>query len=174
MLRDPMLLVNIQLAIMGIVLVAGLFYLWRMICRLEKRVDDFMSNEYMNRIVSPSPKYVMQNAGTSADATSAVEIDAEIEEDDDDEFMNKVFGGDSATIVIGTSQPSFSNKPTVEIEEEDAATTVSTSNITKSKLKRMSVDGLREICKERGLPTDGTKVALQDRILETIDDMDAS
>lgn len=167
MLRDPMLLVNIQLAIMGIVLVAGLFYLWRMICRLEKRVDDFMdtavSAEFMNRITSPSAKYVDDK------------VDAEVQdEEDDDDFMNKVFG-DSATIMISTPQPSFSPPPpTVEIEEEDAATTVSTSHLTKSKLKRMSVDGLREVCKERGLSTDGTKAALQDRILETIDDTDAS
>lgn len=172
MLRDPMLLVNIQLAIMGLVLVAGLFYLWCMICRLEKRVDDFIghaaTNEYMKQIVTPSPKYVVDDA---ADA----DID---DEEDDDEFMTKVFGGcENATIMISSSQPSFSTSPpppTVEIEEEDAATTVSTSNITKSKLKRMSVDGLREICKERGLPTDGTKAALQDRILETIDDTDAA
>lgn len=150
------LLINIQLAIMGIVMVAGLFYLWRMICRVEKKVDDFIESyvQTMMNATQPEPEKV-------APAAAVILEDA-------DDFMNEVFGG----MVSAPTQSS-----TVHVEEEyaqsEAETQITTSTpITKTKLKKMSLDSLKEVCKERGLSTDGTKTVLQDRILATIDDAD--
>jgi hypothetical protein len=47
---------------------------------------------------------------------------------------------------------------------------VGNNGLSKTKLKRMSIDSLKEVCKTKGLSTEGTKTALLDRIMETIDD----
>lgn len=40
MARDPYMLLSIQLALMGIVLVVGFFFVWRAMSRLETRIDE--------------------------------------------------------------------------------------------------------------------------------------
>lgn len=172
MLRDSMLLVNVQLAIMGVVLVAGLFYLWRMICRVEKKVDDFISNMETRKTAGGMSPDVAPVLGTGAN------------DDEAEDFMNEVFGCPTSAFVITKPQPSFT-KSTVQVEEEDvvvssaapptscamseADTTASISATSKSKLKRMSAESLRDVCKEKGLSTEGTKAVLLERILETMD-----
>lgn len=161
MLRDSMLLVNIQLAIMGIVVVAGLFYLWRMICRVEKKVDEFIEAMSAHDFFASSDTPVARVVSYGGDA-----IQDGCEDDEEaDEFMKEVFG--DATVVIN-SQPSFKTMNLVEIEEEQVAPSEaeSTNTISKSKIKRMSVDALRDLCKEKGLSTDGTKAALQERLID--------
>ena len=171
MLRVSMLLVNIQLAIMGIVLVAGLFYLWRMICRVEKKVDDFIS------------EMEVRNSAMANGGACFAEDFADTANDEAEDFMNEVFGCPAKAFVITQPQPSFA-KTTVEIEEEEedvatppvamseADTTMSHTTTSKSKLKRMSVESLRDVCKEKGLPTEGTKAVLLERILESMDGTD--
>jgi hypothetical protein len=158
MIRDPMLLVNVQLAIMGIVLVAGLFYLWRMICRVEKRVDDFIQT---SKCECP----VVKMQGTQ-------EEHPEISDEEAEAFMKEVFG--TANPLFINTQPSvqITEEPQVaeEIDTQSVATTSGT--LSKSKLKRMSLDNLKDICKEKGLSTDGSKTALVDRILATLDEVD--
>jgi hypothetical protein len=160
-----MLLVNIQLAIMGIVVVAGLFYLWRMICRVERKVDDFIDDMRSHDFFSssePVAKVVSYGGGEKTQEEYADEP-----EEDADDFMKEVFGENVAATVVISSQPSFNNNASVnvvEIEESDAGE--STSTLSKSKVKRMSVEALREMCKERGLSTEGTKAALQERLLD--------
>lgn len=161
MLSSESLLINIQLAIMGIVVVAGLFYLWRMISRVEKKVDDFIES-YIQSVMS-TPQQQTQQAPEPA---------ATVILNDADDFMSEVFGG--MVITPGSGQTSI---PSVHVEEEcaqsEAETQITTTTpITKAKLKKLSLDALKEVCKERGLPSDGTKTVLQDRILATIDDTD--
>ena len=40
MARDPYMLLSIQLALMGVVLVVGFFFVWRAMSRLETRIDE--------------------------------------------------------------------------------------------------------------------------------------
>lgn len=164
MLSSESLLINIQLAIMGIVVVAGLFYLWRMICRVEKKVDDFIES-YIQSVISNPPPHQKEEPSEPMGGNTVILNDA-------DEFMNEVFGG--MVIAPGSSNTTV---PTVHVEEEcaqsEAETQVTTTtSLSKAKLKKMSLDALKDACKERGLPTDGTKTVLQDRILATIDDTD--
>jgi len=162
MIRDPMLLVNIQLAILGIVVVAGLFYLWRMICRVEKRVDDFINTQQM-----AMASQQCQHIG----GAGAVDVDAETEA-----FMQEVFG--VAPILINTPVATPQTSPSIQITEDDSpqtdndAQSVGTTSTvpSKNKLKRMPVEQLRDICKEKGLSPEGTKTVLMDRIASTMED----
>lgn len=160
------LLINIQLAIMGVVLVAGLFYLWRMIYRVEKKVDEFIESYAIQQPlqVAPPPKPV-------GVPPSQVSID------EADNFMNEVFGAAKSSIVISTA-PATNSAPTVpsvHVEEDTNKDTVSEAgtHVSKSKLKKMSMEALKDVCKEKGLSTDGTKTALMERISATLDDNDA-
>lgn len=167
-MRDPMLLVNIQLALMGIVLVAGLFYLWRMICRVQKKVDDF--------ILDMSSSAFMSKAGSMSLAPEAVTPST----DDDaavDAFMNEVFG--APAMIINPSKSVSS----VEISEEEPVVEPPATNVvdcgmseastvtglSKTKLKRMSADALREVCKTHNLSTEGNKATLIDRVAEAVE-----
>jgi hypothetical protein len=98
--------------------------------------------------------------------------------------MQDVFGDAgtpaSATFIINSPVPSFKpSTPTVLVEEEtaasqptkeDAMSEVSHGGLSKSKVKRMNIDTLRDTCKDRGLSVDGTKVALQERIIQSLGD----
>jgi hypothetical protein len=167
-----MLLVNIQLALMGIVLVAGLFYLWRMICRVERRVDDFITDMSSN-------SFMMKAASITSNNPNVVAT-CEDEDDDADAFMDEVFGSAPLIITALPSGPKSQGANGVEVCEvvdetktgDCAMSEVSVGNngLSKTKLKRMSIDSLKEVCKTKGLSTEGTKTALLDRIMETIDD----
>lgn len=178
------LLINIQLAIMGVVLVAGLFYLWRMICKVDKKIDDY---------IEQSASVVAQHH-SSHDASEYCPFEgAKCVDDMDikaaDDFMKEVFGSVQPSIIISSSSspvtsqtttaPTITQSPNVEIEEDttniketlsEAETNVTLTHLTKTKIKRMSVEALKDVCKEKGLSTDGTKSLLQERILATIDD----
>lgn len=173
MITDSLLL-NVQLAMMGIVLVAGLFYLWRMISRVDKKVDDFIEKYAAQQHANQVFQVATQDNPTCTRVTTV-----DIGLDDADDFMQEVFGKTFSTQPSTPSPP----PPVVEIEEEEepvhkdtiseADTAVTTSTqLTKSKVKKMSLDALKDVCKEKGLSAEGTKVVLQERILATFEHAD--
>ena len=68
--------------------------------------------------------------------------------------------------------------PTVQIQElpdvsddteaASEADTDATNPLSKAKLKRMSLDKLKDLCRERALDTEGSKSMLADRLLGVI------
>jgi hypothetical protein len=167
MLRDPLLLVNIQLAIVGIVTVAGLFYLWRMICRVERKVND---------VIRTLPQ--AQPAPQAVDFKHVQPEDEELDEETD-AFMKEVFGGATPMFIMPSSlTPNtgvhIEEEPVTEapVPQEEAHSEAETHSVhlSKNKLKRMSLEALRDLCKDKGLSQDGTKAALMDRILATVDE----
>lgn len=167
MIRDTSLIMQMQLAIMGVVLVFGLFYVWRGICRIEEKLDILMMRVQASESIKP-----MCNVSSSND----IEV---INPKEAEEFMKHVFGGDVADsqFMMYMSPEEHdqlhNTKPVVveEIEEvvqepeESEADTEATNPLSKSKLKRMNIDTLKELCNERGLPSDGTKAILMNRLL---------
>lgn len=172
---------------MGIVLVVGLFYLWKMMKGIENKMGKLSS-----AVTKLQEQMETRPPMTSVPAPS-VEEDAMAQA-----FMNEVFGGAAAPMFLHP----FASAPTssVVIEEADkseipsdeiaapaetaehtgpAATVeddvdthsvATTSHISKSKVRKMSAEALREVCKERGLDTEGTRAVLMERILATLDD----
>jgi len=88
---DATLLIQIQLAIIGIVVVAGLFYLWRVIVRLEQRINKISCKCPPPSMQMPSP-FMMGGLGHNqvpnfAEENSKDELAAA------QELMQQVFGG---------------------------------------------------------------------------------
>lgn len=183
MLRDPTALLNIQIAFMGIVLVVGLFYLWKMMKKIEGKVTKLTTT-------IAKVQEQMDARGATPTASANAEEDAMAQA-----IMNEVFGGGAAPMFLHPFSGGNASTSSVVVEEapeeaspevaataatagpapsmEDDADTHSvgtTSMLSKSKVRKMSAEALREICKERGLDTEGTKAILMERVLATLDD----
>jgi hypothetical protein len=79
---DGTLLIQIQIALLGIVMIAGLFYLWRIILRLEERIDSLCKNNTCQAGIPPfqiPPQFADEN---SQDDIAIAQ-----------ELMQQVFGG---------------------------------------------------------------------------------
>ena len=218
MVTGSSLLVQIQIAFIGIVVVLGTFYIWRMINRLEERVEKLALN------CSCGPKSQSQlnqsctfnSANKPRTASSYPEEDEYAEEmmrvfgniqdrglqsqfvipdedeletrtngviltqynDDDDEQFEEYFAQSrqqqqeslTSDTIENTSTANQSTEVSAVLESNETdnfseAETETENPLSKSKLKRMSADKLKELCKDRSLPVDGSKALLIDRIL---------
>ena len=202
-LRDNALISNIQLSLLGIILVVGVFYIWRSLSRLEDKLDSISERFLASPVISRSP---MGGAGGGFFGLGAGD-DMVTDEDADmaDSFMKNVFGNMAYSAAAAGARSGI--PPAVIVEEEaqdevpppaspvpapapapapapvaapapaadtpmpvlgDDAETEAENPFSKSKIRRMNADALREVCREHGLPVDGTRAVLTDRIIDKL------
>lgn len=171
MIRDLSLIGNIQVAMIGIVLVVGLFYIWRSICRLEEKMERVnLAVQTMSKKMASAPTTSTMALGGNISASN-FETDAIA-----DAFMKQVFGQDMGTedmVFTATAPPPQEVKGVhveeVEVETEekqdDESEADSSNPLSRSKLKKMNLETLKGLCKERGLSEEGSKAVLTDRLL---------
>ena len=217
--RDSQLLVSIQIALMGIVLVVGFFFVWRAISRIEARLDELSSREC--RDINNAACMMAANNTTCEDLSydpsvpmyvrssgmgMNVNKEDEDEDEDDMELMKSCFGDIPMETLIDQATANFmlfkTNEMYLDEESENEAdtgvmveeihdntktkssksdTAVTDSNeeegsvggtevneYSRTRLRKMNLDALKDICVLRGLTTDGTKAALMDRILSSL------
>ena len=191
-------IVQIQIAIIGVVVVLGMFFMWRSISKLQDRLDQ----------LSGQLKYGGGDLCTPHSSQYCCETPLNCEKasdyPDEDEYaaeMMKVFGGmDSIKMYVDVDAGGVANTParttcvlinddddndhvvaqitkpvSVSLSlDKDAETETETdadvdadndNPLSKSKLKKMSLDKLKELCRERNLRLEGSKVMLVNRIL---------
>lgn len=76
---------------------------------------------------------------------------------------------DNVILTDETIEDTTLNEPIFDLKKEvltDDRDSVISSNATKKKLLKLNLDRLKDKCTEYGLPTDGTKAQLIERILE--------
>ena len=244
MSRDPQFLLMIQIALIGIVVVVGFFYIWKTLSRLEARIDELSSRDchdinqscsmLSNTLTKPQDVQTMtggknsnKNTYTDHNEDGEKDEDAEdaedAEDDEDDEndeddiaLMRACFNGiplqqlmddaispftifkkdntdtntnDNDSDSDNDSNIKFTKKSGITLSEakeshdtihkdsmkadshvdEDNVSFIDTdtNEYSKTKLKKMNLDALRDICSSRGLQTDGSKVTLVDRVLSS-------
>lgn len=213
--RDPQLLMSIQIALMGIVLVVGFFFIWRTLSRLENKIEQLSCQNVNNACLlnqrpsiyagQSSPPIMKEQCDENRDEDCDEDCDEE-DYDENDEFsiMKNCFGdipleslmddGGATFMIFNTTKINEEDqqegvileeietkeiketkdiKTTKEKDAEKDKDTVSVADtdaneLSKSKLKKMGVDTLKELCVARGLPTDGLKNVLIDRILASV------
>jgi hypothetical protein len=196
---DPTFIVQVQIAIIGIILVCGLFYIWRTVCRIEEKIDRMRSAP--PPAAAPVPLQTMHF--TPQQMCPMMGGYDEVEGDDDaaEALMKSVFGdvfaihnpvckasnasntgvevteieGDgesesegygkekepSADVdVIETADAEGEGEGEVETESVGGESIAVPGKLSKTKLKAMSVNMLKELCSQRGLSTEGAKPAL--------------
>lgn len=177
------LISQIQIALIGIVVVIGLFFVWRTMSRLEEKIDMLASQVSKGPSCIPGSNTCAMGWDNADDMMVPDDADAAAEE-----FMRTVFGG-SPSMTYATADDDKEKKttvieeipvandedvsipPTVEtvdIPHEDhmsEADTDAMNPLSKSKLRKMNLETLKDLCRERGMSADGSKQVLTDRLL---------
>lgn len=177
------LISQIQIALIGIVVVIGLFFVWRTMSRLEEKIDILTVQMSKGPSCLPGSNTCTMGWNGADDMNVPDDADAAAEE-----FMRTVFGGspsmmfptsddgkDSKTTVIEEIPVSIDEKVAcppvsdpVEVPHEDhmsEADTDAMNPLSKSKLRKMNIDTLKDLCRERGISSEGSKQVLTDRLL---------
>jgi hypothetical protein len=159
--KDTSFIITIQLTLIGIVLVAGLYLLWKAAARIEEKVDLLLMDRQTQCFFPKEEKLTQQ------DLTAEMNQDA---------FMKNVFSEtltDNQTNNGGfvffssntyDNEESDSQVNDVMIEEVSVKESVA-NEYSKSKLRQMNLDKLKELCMNKNLSTEGTKNQLIESLL---------
>ena len=191
MLADSSLLLQMQLALIGIVLVTGLFYLWRSICRIEDKVTRLAVKINNNGNFCPCPMpgqgMGMEQCHMPGPISGAVSVSSHSKDDfrvnpvnfadanlQAQEIMKEVFGEDddvlsvkipNTTVIV--EEQAKKNDASAQVDQEvvSEADTETANPLSKNKLNKMTPEDLKNLCLQRGLFGEGSKKVLVDRLL---------
>lgn len=191
MIADTTLL-NIQVGILGVVLVIAAFYLWRLLSRIDMKLDRLILGGVV-RPPPPSPTEsvaepaVAEMYGNPDDEDQYIESPQHV--DMAETLMKQVFGGMPVFTTFTTSvAPEAHSRVVIEEEPAPLETNIEdvpeiphlpeapepseesapSQNITKTRVKKMNLDELRTVCRERNLSPEGTRAILLDRVLASL------
>lgn len=142
------MILNIQIAAVGIVVVLGFFFLWKMIARLEHKLD---------RMAAAAREPLM---AAPMGGESPIDIDMAAAE----AFMNQVFNTPDCTADTGVVIEEIPQAVAQQAPAEAAPSEAESAKAGAKGLNKMNVEGLRELCRERGLPEEGTRKELIARL----------
>ena len=187
---DTQILSVIQIALIGILVVIGLFLLWRKIHRLEEKIQILLSASstadvtpcFMPRCHDDDHNHEHNHSNEREDEHEDIHAQAHEAQQSHEKMMNEIFeetfqsdpsgafmvfspyAQPTTTVRNVTEEPKIESIPHMEVDHESEAPTE--KGIGKTKFIRMNVEGLRDILMNHGLSPEGTKNKLIDRILE--------
>lgn len=211
---DSHIMISMQIAIVGIVVVVGLFILWRRIAKLEECVDALMQppmhagcgwtgeGEGAGAVEGTGDMDDGEAWAASAGQGEAQEHWAAAAQQawaSPEDIMSAVFDvqldgplAPKAHVVEVEEKPVLPAKPLVPATtvaepdlvtateaahaveavvdadvEADTESMVASGGMSKTRLRKMPVDVLKEMCLIRGLASEGTKNVLVDRIFDS-------
>jgi hypothetical protein len=165
MFKDTQLIITFQLALIGIVLIGGLFLIWKAVTRVEEKVDMVVREQDIKAF-----KFNLDNGCCPMSMMNADSVMQDIFHDEqpiiatlEDFVVNPLMTKEAV-------QDLDKNAMTIEEVSNDVAMSevseyVSGSVLTKSKLKQMTIDKIKAMCEDKGLPSNGTKNQLIDKLL---------
>lgn len=187
---DATFIIHAQLAIIGVILVVGLFYIWRIVTNIEEKVSRLAALSGGAQCpVKPESREQQQAPAPTSHFHDELQMD-EIDATDvlmktvfGDVFMMSAMGGAGATSGISSGvrvtelmddedeNAGEGEGEGVDEEEDDEdkdtpSVAADSSKLSKTKLKGLNVQLLKELCSQRGLATDGVKNDLVQRILD--------
>ena len=170
MLRDGIIM-NIQIALIGIVLVLSIFYFWRQIQNLEDRMCRCMQGiQGMQGLSGPSGP-----AGSSGHSGPMGAADTTPLSTAEQYMMDHIFGATTLspmppmpTVNVSEITDEAVEEPVDAVEEALSEAPSHLEPLSKSKVRKMAVEGLREVCKERNISAEGPRNALVERVLESL------
>jgi len=195
MWNDAQLMLTVQLSILGMVVVFGMFFMWRLIGRMESKVNLLVerSNKSASYTANNSAAINdMMNDGQMREAMDhlfgdiAEEEYAEEEEEEEEEEEYYEEDADSVVDIANTvivpaftisnqpiqplpqqqSQPIVTKQVIVDDDGHSSVDESSTrSPISRGRLLKMNLDAIRARCIALGIPDNGTKKELTERIL---------
>ena len=178
-------LTTLQLSMIGVVMVCGLYFLWLSVQRVEMRIKAV--DERFAAFISQSEKALYMDSEEAA--RQAIEAMASMGRTFDDEFMftngveihemddegeteetqqtaavataSVAAAASAATAASAAASAASATTPSAV----PAPSSVSDQDPSKNKLTKLTADALRSILEIKGLPTEGPKTTLIQRIL---------
>ena len=180
MFRDPQLIITFQLALIGIVLIGGLFLIWKAVTRIEEKVDMLFTGnlnseqpfsfELNNDVRENDREYnndiMMQQLFGNLEEDNQEEDIKEIKEDDESiEDIQEIREDDESIEEI--KEPN-SVEEVEEIEEIDEINVEDNSTLvlSRNKLRQMRLEQVQRLCIDRNIDSDGTKNQLIEKLLQ--------
>ena len=181
---DTQILSVIQIALIGILVVIGLFLLWRKIHRLEEKIQILLSASSTADVTPCFMPRCHDDDHEHSNEREHEDIQAQAHEaqQSHEKMMNEIFeetfqsdpsgafmvfspyAQPTTTVRNVTEEPKIESIPHMEVDHESEAPTE--KGMGKTRFIRMNVEGLRDILMNHGLSPEGTKNKLIDRILE--------
>lgn len=189
--NDDQFMITAQLSFLGIVMVFGMFFMWRTIGKVESKVNlvlERMNNADFLVPGNPSMRHLqpqdMAHAKEMQDAMEQIfgEL-GNVDFADPAMMVLSTFeeGGKAAEKEGGDGDVCGSGVEIQEIDEhQDVQSEVGTNatathghgTISRSRLMKMNLDTLKERCMALGVSCEGTKRELTDRIVQAIQEQD--
>ena len=180
MFRDPQLIITFQLALIGIVLIGGLFLIWKAVTRIEEKVDMLFTGnlnseqpfsfELNNDVRENDREYnndiMMKQLFGNLEEDKQEEDIKEIKEDDESiEDIQEIREDDESIEEI--KEPN-SVEEIEEIEEIDEINVEDNSTLvlSRNKLRQMRLEQVQRLCIDRNIDSDGTKNQLIEKLLQ--------
>ena len=192
MFRDPQLIITFQLALIGIVLIGGLFLIWKAVTRIEEKVDMLFTGnlkpeqpfsfeldddvrggdrEYNNDIMM---QQLFGNLEEDKQEEDKQEEDKQ-EEDIQEEDIKEIKGDDESIEDIQEIREDDESIEEIkepnsveEIEEIDEINVEDNSTLvlSRNKLRQMRLEQVQRLCIDRNIDSDGTKNQLIEKLLQ--------
>jgi len=161
--KDNFLIINVQITLVGIILIIGLYLLWKVLTRLEDKISALSKLNSNYAVESDKGSFTNSNEVTDDNVINDIEGDINT-----DEFMKNIFNDND--IKLYESESDMNENDEVQLIEEEVKSleeddNMSKTSFTKTKLRQMTVDKLKGLCEESNLSIDGNKSQLIDRIL---------
>ena len=177
MFRDPQLIITFQLALIGIVLIGGLFLIWKAVTRIEEKVDMLFTGnlnseqpfsfELNNDVRENDREYnndiMMKQLFGNLEEDKQEEDIKEIKEDNESiEDIQEIREDDESIKEIKESDSIEKIEEIDEINVEDNSTLV----LSRNKLRQMRLEQVQQLCIDRNIDSDGTKNQLIEKLLQ--------
>ena len=177
MFRDPQLIITFQLALIGIVLIGGLFLIWKAVTRIEEKVDMLFTGnlkpeqpfsfELNNDVRENDREYnndiMMKQLFGNLEEDKQEEDIKEIKEDNESiEDIQEIREDDESIEEIKESDSIEKIEEIDEINVEDNSTLV----LSRNKLRQMRLEQVQQLCIDRNIDSDGTKNQLIEKLLQ--------
>lgn len=168
MLTKRDMLITLQLSVVGIVLVLGLFWILRSIRRLDDRVQVMMEELQMDR--ASSGMWNPQQCGLP-NFKEAEEAMAKLFNIEPEIIMTAPMTNTDSVVIEEEekAEPKTLVFPLPKVPVDESVSEVETDGqLSKTKIKKMSLEQLRLECGKLSLASDGTRKELMERLLATL------
>jgi len=169
------ILLTLQLSVLGIVVVFGLFWILRSIRRVEDKLQTVMDEIQMEK--ATTGMWNPQQCGLPS-FKEAEEAMVKLFASDPEIILTAPFGQNDNVVIEETQEVQEVEPKTIifppskdavkEVAIEESVSEVSEGQLSKTKIKKMNLDQLRVECGKLSLAVDGTRKELMDRLLATL------
>lgn len=166
MFKDPYFVIMFQLTLIGIVLIGGLFLIWKAISRIEENVDMLLIQKERSTLMSRPEAEAHDDPMKMMDADIIMQhLFNSPQPTTNSTHVEEMCEAEAEAEGQGQAEDEGEKKGDADAEVEPAPSEFSESPMSRSKLRQMPLEKIKALCEERGIAVDGTKNQLIDKLM---------